>query len=516
MKRRMLQTCVITSVTLVILLSFPTIIAVSGWTRTYQGEDMDFLTPFSVVQTVDGGYVTAIFGNLRRVDDIGYEGHFTTSYELQILKTESNGGVQWKLSYPTVEDPNHVTPTINTYAEKYVIVQTSDQGYVVAGGFWLFKVNAQGAVLWSRTYMLNDESSSYGNLYSMIQTSDGGFALAGSVDTYEGGKDFWLIKTNSAGVAQWNQTFNSGTYTDSVGNVNYRDDEAKCVIQTSDGGYALAGSASLFSASTSSVTYSAWIVKTDAQGKQVWNRGYDLLNLQGYEYIIIQTSDNGYAIAGTQNDDFCLFKITSTNQFEWSKIYGDTQTDTPCALVQLEDNGYALAGTWTPTNTTAIRNTMGLLRTDSSGQILWTKTYIAKEDQALSIYGYDRANAMVRTSDGSYVIVGSTLFGSETHQDVFFVKTETLEQYPPPATPIPTPQTSETSATENPAQTSQPSSSPTQSGQTQQPTSSSSNEASNPDILQGFNQEGTLIIIGIVLIVVIAVVVLILLRLKRK
>jgi hypothetical protein len=208
----MLQAYVITSFVLVILLFSPMAIAASGWTRTYQGENMDVLTPVSVIQTLDGGYATAISGMLRRVDDIGYEGHFTTSYELQILKTDSNGGVQWKRSYPTVEDPNHVTPTIYAYAEKYVIVQTSDQGYVVAGGFWLFKVNAQGAVLWSRTYMLNDESSSYGNLYSMIQTSDGGFALAGSVDTYEGGKDFWLIKTNSAGVAQWNQTFNSDLF----------------------------------------------------------------------------------------------------------------------------------------------------------------------------------------------------------------------------------------------------------------------------------------------------------------
>jgi hypothetical protein len=517
MRKGMLQAFSLITFLIIILFVSPAALASSGWTKIYQGESMDFLTPVSIVQTLDGGYATAISGMLRRVDNVGYEGHFSTSYELQILKTDSNGGVQWKRSYPTVEDPNHVTPTIYTYAEKHVIVQTADQGYVVAGGgFWLFKVNAQGTVLWSRTYMLNDESSSYGNLYSMIQTKDGGFALAGSVDTYEGGKDFWLIKTNSAGVAQWNQTFNSGTYTDGGGYVNPRDDEATCVIQTSDGGYALVGSASLFSSSTSSITYSSWVVKTNSQGNQVWNKGYDLLNIQGYGSTIIQTSDNGYAIAGTQNNDFCLFKIKSSNQFEWSQIYGDQQTDTPCALVQLEDDGYALAGTWTPTNMTATRETMGLLRTDSSGKILWTKTYVAREDQALAAYSSDRANAMIRTSDRSYVIVGSTLIGSETHQDVFFVKTETLEQYPPPATPLPTPQTSEPSATENPAQTSQPSSSPTQSGQTQSPTSSSSNEASNPSIIEVFNQEGTLIIIGTALIIVIAVVVLIVLRIKRK
>ena len=131
------------------------------------------------------------------------------------------------------------------------------------------------------------------------------------------------------------------------------------------GGYVLAGSASLFSSSTSSLTYSSWVVKTDSNGNQIWNKGYDLMNLNGYKISIIQTNDGGYALAGTQNDDFCLFKIKSSSQFEWSKIYGDQYADTPCALVQLEDSGYALAGTWTPTSTTTTRNTMGLLRTDS-------------------------------------------------------------------------------------------------------------------------------------------------------
>jgi hypothetical protein len=277
------------------------------------------------------------------------------------------------------------------------------------------------------------------------------------VETNDGGNDFWLIKTNSAGVAVWNHTYNSGTYTDSGGYVTPREDIAKSVIQTSDGGYALVGSASLWRTSTSSVVYSSWMVKTDAQGKQLWNKGYDLPNNQGFDYIIIQTSDSGYAIAGTQNDDFCLLKTSSTSELQWSKIYGDPQTDYPYALVQLEDGGYAIAGTWTPTNTTRTRPTMGLVRTDSAGQTRWTKTYSAKENA--TTFSIDEAKAMIRTSDGSYAIVGQTQFGSETHADVFFVKTETLEQ-PPKITPLPTPATSDPTTT--PGQTSEPSSNQTQ------------------------------------------------------
>ena len=455
MGRRTLQAFSLVSFVLVISLVSQLTIASAGWARTYQGIDMDLLTPKSVVQTLDGGYATAIYGYLRRENPTG--GPFTYSYELQILKTDSNGGVQWKRSYPTVEDPNHVTPTIYTDSEHYTIVQTADQGYVVAGGaFWLFKVNSQGSVLWSKTYQLDDESYSYGQFYSMIQTSDGGFALTGSVDTADGGRDFWIVKTNSVGAAQWNHTYNSGTYTDSGGYVNPREDIAKSVIQTSDGGYALVGSASLFKASTSSVVYSSWIVKTDGQGKQLWNKGYDLLNMQD-ECIIIQTNDGGYAIAGNENNDFCLFKISSTSQLQWSKIYGNSGYDNPCSLVQLEDGGYAVAGTWT--NNTVARPTIGLVRTDSSGQTLWTKTYSAKENA--TTFSTDQARAMIRTSDGSYAIVGNTQFGNEYHQDVFFVKTETLEQSPK-ITPLPTPGTPDPSnSTQTPGQT-QPGSNQTQ------------------------------------------------------
>lgn len=483
-----------------------------GWLRTYQGGPLDVLTPFSVVQTSDGGYATAVFAYLRQEG----AGGLTSSYELQILKTDASGVVQWKHSYPTVEDPNHLTPTINTYSDQYVIVQTADQGYVVAGSngqFWLFKVNAQGSVVWSRTYQLNDDSYDNSHLESMTQTIDSGFALAGSVDAYEGGRDFWLVKTNSLGIAQWNQTYNSGTYTNQIGEIYQCDDEATSVVQTIDGGYALVGSNSLYRKSTSSLVYASWVVKTDAQGKQVWNQGYDLINEQGYRHFIIQTSDNGYAIAGTQNGDFCLFKITSTGQLQWNKAYGDPQTDTPCSLVQLEDGGFAIAGTWTPTNTTAMRATIGLLRTDSTGQTLWIKSYSAKE--TATAFSYDQANAMVRINDGGYALVGTTTFGSETHQDILFVKTETLEQIPH-TTPLPIPKTSEDFPTENPEQTAQLSSNPTESSETQNPiVSNTPYNGFSESILQIGSQLNILVIVGIILVVVI-ISMLFILRIRRN
>ena len=321
---------------LTLLLLIPTTTASPEWIKTYSGESMDYLNPTSMVQTNDGGFAIAVFGTLRRIDNVGFEGHFTTHDELQIFKIDSSGELQWKRGYEKIDDPNHLTPTIIPY-ENFIITQTTDKGYAIASSngylFWLVKTDLQGLVVWSKTYVHNDESSPGCCLNSMIQSNDGGFALAGSVSNSGSGVDFWLVKTDSKGSVLWEQTYNSGTYVDINGNEYPRDEEAKSLIQTQDGGYALAGSVLLYRASTSSFVTATWVVKTDTQGKQSWNKGFDLNNEPGFKQIIIQTTDKGYAIAGTENEHFCLLKIDSSSQMQWSKIYEDGRTNSPCCVV---------------------------------------------------------------------------------------------------------------------------------------------------------------------------------------
>jgi hypothetical protein len=434
----------------ILLLIIPQTKAASEWTRIYPAEYSDMLTPSSMVQTNDGGYAIALFFLDTRIDNLGYPGHFTQFYQLQIMKIDQTGEIQWIKNFTEIQDPTQQTASFFP-GEYNTIVQTADQGYAISGtssGYhycFLFKVNSQGDLLWSKFYTPADEESN-SSFDSMIKTSDGGFAMAGSKSTAEGYLDFWLVKASSDGEMQWSQTYNSGTYKDYWGENVPREDHAMSLTQTRDGGYALVGSSTLYRASTTSVVLASWMVKTDAQGKQIWNQGYDSPN-QNREYQIVQTTDNGYAIAGTQNGETYLMKVDSTGHLQWSKSYQDQDEiesyNSAIGLVQLNDGGYAVAATLASANSTFYptyhSGDLGLIRYDSSGETTWVKTYNAFENATNGQQSSEIALSMIRTGDGGYAIVGSTVSPNENHQDIFFAKTETLEQTPT-STPLPTAQ----------------------------------------------------------------------------
>ena len=80
---------------------------------------------------------------------------------------------------------------------------------------------------WNQTYGGASEDIAR----SVAQTSDGGYALAGYTESYGAGtQDVWLVKTDSSGNMQWNQTY-GGTNTD----------VANSMTRTNDGGYAMGG-----------------------------------------------------------------------------------------------------------------------------------------------------------------------------------------------------------------------------------------------------------------------------------
>lgn len=170
---------------------------------------------------------------------------------------------------------------------------------------------------------------------SVVQTRDGGYALAGFTESVGGSdRDFWLVKTDAQGNEQFTQTYG--------GNGS---DGAQKFVQTHDGGYALAGHTRSFGAADKDF----WLVKTDAQGNEQFNRTYGGDDRDSAQSVI-QTRDGGYALAGATksfgagNNDFWLVKTDGEGNVQFTEAYGGDGDEGAGSLVQTRDGGYALTG----------------------------------------------------------------------------------------------------------------------------------------------------------------------------
>jgi hypothetical protein len=257
-----------------------------------------------------------------------------------------------------------------------------------------------GTVIWNRTY-----GGFWGEgAYALVVTSDGGYAIAGYKSNMSD-HDFWLVKVDAYGNEEWNRTYGR----------SYQDN-AYALVVTSDGGYAIAGSTRSFVTGDNDF----WLIKTDSSGNMEWNQTYG-----GFCHSLVATSDGGYAMAGYRSNlgdqDFLLVKTDADGNMEWSQTYGGTGSDGADSLVTTADGGYALAGYTMSFGT--VFGDFWLVKTDAAGVMEWSQTYGGPESD-LNGSGVERAQSVVVTSDGGYILAGDTEESSSTGVDFLLVKTD--------------------------------------------------------------------------------------------
>ena len=157
--------------------------------------------------------------------------------------------------------------------------------------------------------------------YSVVQTSDGGYALAGRTQSYGAGNwDGYLIKTDSNGVEDW-WNYYGGAF----------DDGLYCMIKTSDGGLALAG----YSKSYTNGGYDMWLIKMSAlpstYSATIW--AWDAWDPNGWiaEPITMDGTPTGYStphtFTGLSGTHTFTVPSTDTNGRPFSNWYtGETST----------------------------------------------------------------------------------------------------------------------------------------------------------------------------------------------
>ena len=282
------------------------------------------------------------------------------------------------------------------------VQQTSDGGFIIAGyngannsDFLLIKTDTFGDTLWTKTYGGVNEDRSR----SVQQTSDGGYIIAGHTFSYGAGNaDFWLVKTDASGSTVWEKTF---------GGIN--EDHAFSVQQTSDGGYIVAG----YTFSGSATLIDVLLIKTDAAGNTVWTR---TIGGSGYEYAysVQQTSDGGYIITGLSLGGVLLIKTDASGNEVWTNTFGGSGADIGRSVQQTSDGGYIIAG-YTDSYGAGAED-VWLIKTDAAGNDVWNKTFGGSNDE--------EGNSVQQTSDGGYIVAGYTASYGAGNWDIWLIKTD--------------------------------------------------------------------------------------------
>ena len=246
-------------------------------------------------------------------------------------------------------------------------------------------------------------SDDYG--HSVIQTSDGGFVIAGDYNAnyLSNIGDIYLIKTDQNGDTVWTKTYGG-----QLG------DYSLSVLQTSDGGFALTG----YTHSFGSFTRSALLLKTDSTGNMLWLKTYGINNYNACHSIHL-TSDEGFilagetSISGTSNDCYVI-RTDSNGDTIWAKTYGGPNTEWADDAFQMPDGGFIISGTTNSYGTGGFD--AYLIRIDINGDTLWTKTYGGPEDDWT-------ASANI-TSDNGLLITGATSSFGNGQEDIFLLRTD--------------------------------------------------------------------------------------------
>ena len=151
------------------------------------------------------------------------------------------------------------------------------------------------------------------------------------------------------------------------------EDRIASLVMLPDGGFLAVGS----TAANPLGNYDIVLLRLDSLGNLLWSRRHSTASDQSASKII-PLSDGNFAILGSSENtfgdaDLLLMKINPMGDKLWSRTYGGSGRDYAAGIVETADGGFAIGGAlsigyWG-------RRDAYLIRTDSTGALLWDRTY---------------------------------------------------------------------------------------------------------------------------------------------
>ncbi|MCH8904551.1 MAG: T9SS type A sorting domain-containing protein, partial [Bacteroidetes bacterium] len=194
-------------------------------------------------------------------------------------------------------------------------------------------------------------------------------------------------------------------------------DEPYNIIQTVDSGFAIVGSQN-YSGFESFIFF----IKTDKNGDTLWTKSFGTFGGDAAGSEVIQTVHNGYLIAGTYdsttNQTFVgiIIRTDSIGNLLWSKLYGGPVGSRFYAFLEYNSNKYLAVGEHQYSAPYDIDAYFVMI--DSAGDTVWTKQYGGSN--------WDAMYSAVLTSNKEIISVGHTKSYGAGNSDVWVVKMDSM------------------------------------------------------------------------------------------
>jgi len=347
------------------------------WTQTYGYEGDEVCE--SVKQTSDGGFILA-----------GYSNSFSPlNYDIYIVKTDFIGNMEWE---------QHHGATGEYQDDKAFDIIEIDDGYIVGGitelyqsygDIYLFKIDLDGNIIWSR-FFDHGPGPTEDCCYS-LQAGANGYVLGGYWVYYTIGLHIWILKVNDLGFLEWQ-------YSDYPGS-GYSWNECRSVVVDDDGRFTFAGHRA--------VPYSGdknmFLLKLNETGNVEWSRLHGT-ELDDYCYSHVQSIDQGFLLVGgtespiNNSIDFLIVKTDSSGEYLWDQTFGEEGDDIAYSVFSLRDQGFLVGGETCSFGSE--RTDMYIVQIDTMGNLNWQMT--------IGGLSNDMCYSVIQAENGDYILGGST------------------------------------------------------------------------------------------------------------
>jgi hypothetical protein len=195
--------------------------------------------------------------------------------------------------------------------------------------------------------------------------------------------------------------------------------QCNAVQQTSDGGYMIAG----VTCYNNYTGYDGLFIKTDATGKQIWNRTYGTKRSDWIEFGE-QTSDGGYIFTGTSPSnnsivssdfdfyDLWVIKTNNIGDVEWEKRIGGDLFEEGWTIHETSDGNYVIVGCGDSYG--ANKTDILILKINPFGSIIWNITFGGPY--------WDSGFLFQETLDNGYIVLGSIDRLGDGSKDILLLK----------------------------------------------------------------------------------------------